>query len=218
MGVILVGFCVRRFATVSHYILRNGPDGAKFDNWATTFIERYDQSYQQRMLSTMKEVELLEQLGCSKVSIAPEAMGTLRVDLWRSFISEQSKGTFILVTSWSNLCPEAMLPEMLEIAKSNGCYVIKPEHLPLTRLPMSEDELQTAYSSWVLSGLGPDDESDAARIEQLQKLLADGRSTADIQVEMGISRSTFFRLKGKMKPGFRRISEAIDNGGPMLDL
>jgi hypothetical protein len=218
MSVILVGYCVRRFAPVSHYILKNGPDGANFDEWATTFIDRYDQSYQRRKESTVEEVEMLQQLGCAKVSVAPEAMGSLRVDLWTNFISEQTRGTFVVVTSWSNFCPDAMLPEMLEIAKNNGCFVIKPEHLPLTRLPLSDDELQNAYQSWVMSGLGPDDESDAVRIEQIMRMVSEGRSTADIQVELGISRSTLFRLKSKVKHWPRKASSTTESSGLRLGM
>jgi hypothetical protein len=191
----LVGFIWQKTPVMSQYILSRGNNSSgTFEQWCKDSIENYRKSYDELFQETQNDIKLLEKLGCSKIIIAPEPVGQTRISIFKGLISEIPEKTFLVVQSFAGFGNATTLHYCMDLALQKNIYLISEEHLSLMLMP--EQVLNEVYLNWPRKYMSPVPRcrKHDTRKQQALELVAKGMNHTNAQNELGVSRSTFYRL------------------------
>lgn len=189
---VTIGFAWRRIATISQHLLANDVIGAvSFDEWCQHFINQYDEKCAQYEKLLTEQVETLRSVGVSHVFIVPEALGTTKLDVFNRLMRELPSGSFLLVTSWNDFGPPSIVIPFVEKAAKQQIYVILPSHTSLRLLPMPA--VPMAHQDWVIDQIAQSYSNPRSRRDQILALQEQGMSADQIQLDLGISKSAYYR-------------------------
>jgi hypothetical protein len=191
----LVGFIWQKTPVMSQYILSRGNNSSgTFEQWCKDSIENYRKSYDELFQETQNDIKLLEKLGCSKIIVAPEPVGQTRISIFKGLISEIPEKTFLVVQSFAGFGNATTLHYCMDLALQKNIYLISEEHLSLMLMP--EQVLNEVYLNWPRKYMSPVPRcrKHDTRKQQALELVAKGMNHTNAQNELGVSRSTFYRL------------------------
>jgi hypothetical protein len=191
----LVGFIWQKTPVMSQYILSRGNNSSgTFEQWCKDSIENYRKSYDELFQETQNDIKLLEKLGCSKIIVAPEPVGQTRISIFKGLISEIPEKTFLVVQSFAGFGNATTLHYCMDLALQKNIYLISEEHLSLMLMP--EQVLNEVYLNWPRKYMAPVPRcrKHDTRKQQALELVAKGMNHTNAQNELGVSRSTFYRL------------------------
>jgi len=191
----LVGFVWQKTPVMSQYLLqKESKDGKTFEQWCKESIEQYHKSYNDILIDTKNEIEHLDKLGCYKTIVAPEPVGKTRYLIFKRLVSELPKNTFILVKSFAGFGCIQILKECMDLASEKNIYLITEQHLSLMILP--ENVRDEVYRNWVYKSNCVTSRTRRTRVlrEKALELIENGMTYDNAQNELGVSRSTFYRL------------------------
>jgi hypothetical protein len=198
----LIGFIWHKTPVMSQYLLKKqNNDSVSFEQWCKKSIEDFETNYKESLKQTQDDTEYLKNLGCSRVVVAPEPVGVIRCDLFEKFLADIPENTFVFVKSFAGFGIQSTLISCLKSALSRKIYVITEQHKSLTLLPI--DAVSEVYENWVIK---QNNYTRCRRNEnESQKainLINSGYTYTQAQEQMGVSRSTFYRLIAKRKDRF----------------
>jgi hypothetical protein len=196
----LVGFVWQKTPVISQYILSRGNNGNEtFEKWCKNSIENYRKRYDELFQETENDIKQLEKLGCSKIIVAPEPVGQTRVSLFKGLLSELPENIFLLVQSFAGFGNATTLQCCMDLALQKNIFLISEEHLSLTLVP--EQVLNELYLNWPRKHMSPVSRcrKHETRKQQALELVAKGMNHIDAQRELGVSKSTFYRLLADAK-------------------
>lgn len=191
----LVGFIWQKTPVMSQYILSRGNNSSgTFEQWCKDSIENYRKSYDELFQETQNDIKLLEKLGCSKIIVAPEPVGQTRISIFKGLISEIPEKTFLVVQSFAGFGNATTLHYCMDLALQKNIYLISEEHLSLMIMP--EQVLNEVYLNWPRKYMSPVPRcrKHDTRKQQALELVAKGMNHTNAQNELGVSKSTFYRL------------------------
>ena len=193
----LIGFVWQKTPVMSQYILSRGnKSSGTFEQWCKDSIENYRKSYDELFQETQNDIKLLEKLGCSKIIVAPEPVGQTRISIFKGLILEIPEKTFLVVQSFAGFGNATTLHYCMDLALQKDIYLISEEHLSLMLVP--EQVLNELYLNWPRKYMSsvPRCRKHDTRKQQALELVAKGMNHTNAQNELGVSRSTFYRLIG----------------------
>lgn len=147
-----------------------------------------------------------------KVVVIPHSEGN--VNAVSRFILGRDSGTRILVTDMRKVLPKPTHSSVVESARNKGILLIPLAHKALLQVDIQvalELQAELPNPSWSRT---PEPATDNAEYEKLKELMLAQCTVPEIMREMGLSRSTVFRLRSKYAehlrkdvPGFQKLSE-----------
>ena len=189
----LVGFVWRQIPVVSQFKLEKdyGHDDS-FDSWAKSTIDDYERRCCEAATECEESVNLLKSKGCTNVVVSPDAIGSIRLVLFDRFLAEIAPLTFVMVTSWGDFGSESIVLDFVDRALARNVLVITDQHLSLMDMP--DDRLYEAYNNLVRPQIIGGYRYRRSRQEQVIELLRRGMTPIEIQEQLKISKSTYYRL------------------------
>lgn len=210
----LVGFLWRCIPIISqHKIALESLCPDSFDRWSNLLLNRYNEELVRFESQLVEQSNLLEKEGVERLYVAPEAIGSIKLKVVHRLLKELSPGTFILVPSWGNLGSRSIVGEIVNAGFSQNRFFILPSQKSLMHIHPSE--IKQAYQSWVIASIENSYVSVTSRRDQILSLQEQGWSPEEIQVELGISKSTYYRQLESPIPAVNRrkqIIELYENG------
>jgi hypothetical protein len=188
----IVGLVWRKIPKVSQHKLSYSSNANDFENWCNETISDYQKLNIEYALIAKDETELLKDLGCSKVVVVPDAVGNVRTVLFKKFISNLPEYTFVLLKSFEGFGNTVVLKDCMDLAVSQKIYIITEKHLSLLHFP--NNYIDEVYYDWIQKYSFSNFSKSNNIKQKLNRLLNDGLSPIQIQEELGISKSTFYRL------------------------
>jgi DNA-directed RNA polymerase subunit N (RpoN/RPB10) len=191
----LVGFVWQKTPVMSQYILSRGHNGNQtFEQWCKDSIENYRKRYDELFQETENDIKQLEKLGCSKIIVAPEPVGQTRISLFKGLISELPENIFLVVQSFAGFGNATTLHYCMDLALQKNIFLISEEHLSLMLVP--EQVLNELYLNWPRKYMSPVPRCRKHETlkQQALELVAKGMNHTNAQRELGVSRSTFYRM------------------------
>ena len=197
-----IGFIWHKTPVMSQYLLKKqNSDIISFEQWCKNSIEDFETSYNESLKQTQYDTEYLQNLGCSRVSVVPEPVGVIRCDLFEKFLDDIPENTFIFVKSFAGFGIQSTLIRCLKSALSRKIYVITEQHKSITLLPI--DVVSEVYENWVMKQNNYTRcRRNENKIQKAVNLISSGYSYTQAQEQMGVSRSTFYRLIATRKDRF----------------
>jgi DNA-binding CsgD family transcriptional regulator len=193
MNRVLVGFVWRQIPVLSQFKLENeyGPED-EFVPWAQRILKDYERRCANAAEECSRSVELLTLHGCHRVVVCPDAIGSVRLVLFDRLLDELPKESFLMVSSWGDFGSESTVLDCVDRALAQKVYVITEQHLSLQYLPA--DRLDEAYRSMVRPQIYGGYRVRRSRTEQITELLEQGLTPVEIQEQLKVSKSTYYRL------------------------
>lgn len=193
MNRMLVGFVWRQIPVLSQFKLENeyGPED-EFVPWAQRILKDYERRCANAAEECSRSVEFLTLHGCNRVVVCPDAIGSVRLVLFDRLLDELPKESFLMVSSWGDFGSESTVLDCVDRALAQKVYVITEQHLSLQYLPA--DRLDEAYRSMVRPQIYGGYRVRRSRTEQITELLEQGLTPVEIQEQLKVSKSTYYRL------------------------
>lgn len=188
----VVGLVWRNIPKISQHKLSYSSNANDFENWCNETISDYQKLNIEYALLAKDETKLLNDLGCSKVVVVPDAVGNVRTVLFKKLISNLPEYTFVLLKSFEGFGNTVVLKDCMDLAVSQKIYIITEKHLGLLHFP--NDYIDEVYYDWIQKYSFSNFSKRNNIKQKLNRLLNDGLSPIQIQEELGISKSTFYRL------------------------
>jgi DNA-binding CsgD family transcriptional regulator len=163
-----------------------------FTEWSGQIIDDYERRFLESRAECESSVLRLRDNGCEQVIVSPDAVGTVRIVLFDRFLDQIQEQTFVMVTSWGDFGPEAIVLDCVDRALARNIYVITDQHLSLLYVPL--EHLKGAYLNLVRNQITGGYRVKLSRKEQILNLLDMGKSQSEIQSFLKISRSTYHRI------------------------
>ncbi len=187
-----VGLVWRKIPQVSQYKLgATMPSQGSFDQWTKHFLDTYDHDVEDCNALLERHRRSLLESGCQHIFVAPEAVGAIKKRIFDSLLNELQHHTILIVPSWADFGTQNFVSQAVREAALRQIYIATTEHKAL--LQISVNDLGTVHKSWVAATLLPANASNLQKREQVIRLLDSGMSPEEIQQELGISRSTYYR-------------------------
>ena len=188
----LIGLVWRNIPKISQHKLSYSSNANDFENWCNETINDYQKLNIEYALLAKDETKFLNDLGCSKVVIVPDAVGNVRTVLFKKLISNLPEYTFVLLKSFEGFGNTVVLKDCMALAVSQKIYIITDKHLGLLHFP--NDCIDEVYYDWIQKYSFSNFSKRNNIKQKLNRLMNDGLSPIQIQEELGISKSTFYRL------------------------
>jgi DNA-binding CsgD family transcriptional regulator len=205
----MVGFVWRRIPGISQHKL--GLETLyrdSFDKWSSYFLARYEQECKNDEQRFKEQTDLLLREGAERLYVAPEAVGSIKLKILERLLREIPVGTFVLVPSWGDLCSPSMVDQFVADASLQERYFILPIHKSLRLMPSSE--IQQVHKSWVVDSIPNTYVSTSSKRDQILALQEQGLSPEQIQLELGMSKSTYYRQLDAATPIIDRKKQILD--------
>ena len=188
----LIGLVWRNIPKMSQHKLSYSSNANDFENWCNETISDYQKLNIEYAILAKDETKFLNDLGCSKVVVVPGAVGNVRTVLFQKLISNLPEYTFVLLKSFEGFGSSVVLKDCMDLAVSQKIYIITEKHLSLMHFP--NDVVDEVYYDWIRknSFLNFSKRNNIKR--KISSLMNDGLSPIQIQKELGISKSSFYRL------------------------
>lgn len=204
-----VGFVWRRIPGISqHKLGLESLYSDSFDKWSNYFLKRYEQDCKDDEQLFKDQTDLLLREGAERIYVAPEAVGSIKLKILDRLIKEIPAGTFVLVPSWGDLCSPSMVDQFVANASLQERYFILPIHKSLRLMPTSE--IQQVHKSWVVDSIQNTYVSTSSKRDLILELQEQGLSPEQIQLELGISKSTYYRQLDSAVPIADRKKQILD--------
>jgi DNA-binding CsgD family transcriptional regulator len=205
----MVGFVWRRIPVISQHKLGLEPlHPESFDSWSSDLLFRYEDRCHRYLSALTEQTALLESEGAEHIFVAPEAIGSVKLKVLDRLLRDLPQGTFILVTSWGNLGSQSIVEEIVTTASSQGWFFILPSHKSLRNMPPSD--VPQVHKSWVIDSIGNSYVSSSSRRYQILALQEQGLSPEEIQLELGISKSTYYRQLDSNAPVIDKKKQVLE--------
>ena len=188
----LIGLVWRNIPKMSQHKLSYSSNANDFENWCNETISDYQKLNIEYAILAKDETKFLNDLGCSKVVVVPGAVGDVRTVLFKKLISNLPEYSFVLLKSFEGFGNSVVLKDCMDLAVSQKIYIITEKHLSLMHFP--NDVVDEVYYDWIRknSFLNFSKRNNIKR--KISSLMNDGLSPIQIQKELGISKSSFYRL------------------------
>ena len=188
----LIGLVWRNIPKMSQHKLSYSSNANDFENWCNETISDYQKLNIEYAILAKDETKFLNDLGCSKVVVVPGAVGDVRTVLFKKLISNLPEYSFVLLKSFEGFGNSVVLKDCMDLAVSQKIYIITEKHLSL--MHFSNDVVDKVYYDWIRknSFLNFSKRNNIKR--KISSLMNDGLSPIQIQKELGISKSSFYRL------------------------
>ena len=188
----LIGLVWRNIPKMSQHKLSYSSNANDFENWCNETISDYQKLNIEYAILAKDETKFLNDLGCSKVVVVPGAVGDVRTVLFKKLISNLPEYSFVLLKSFEGFGNSVVLKDCMDLAVSQKIYIITEKHLSLMHFP--NDVVDKVYYDWIRknSFLNFSKRNNIKR--KISSLMNDGLSPIQIQKELGISKSSFYRL------------------------
>ena len=205
----MVGFVWRRIPVISQHKLSLEPlHPESFDSWSSEMLFRYEDRCRRYLSALTEQTALLESEGAEHIFVAPEAIGSVKLRVLDRLLRDLPQGTFILVTSWGNLGSQSIVEEIVTTASSQGWFFILPSHKSLRNMPPSD--IPQVHKSWDIDSIGNSYVSSSSRRYQILALQEQGLSPEEIQLELGISKSTYYRQLDSNAPVIDKKKQVLE--------
>lgn len=205
----MVGFVWRRIPGISQHKLGLEPlHYESFGSWSSELLFRYEEQCIRYERALRDQTDLLEKEGVDYTFVAPEAIGSVKLKVLDRLLRDLAPGTFILVTSWGNLGSQSIVEEIVTSASSQGWFFILPKHKSLRNMPPSD--IPQVHKSWVIDSIGNSYVSSSSRRYQILALQEQGLSPEEIQLELGISKSTYYRQLDSNVPVINKKKQVLE--------
>ena len=205
----MVGFVWRRIPGISQFKLGlESLYSDSFDKWSSHFLKRYEQDCKNDEQRFKDQTDLLRREGAERIYVAPEAVGSIKLKVLERLLREIPIGTFVLVPSWGDLCSPSMVDQFVAEASLQERYFILPIHKSLILMPSSE--IQQVHKSWVVDSIQNTYVSTSSKRDQILALQEQGLSPEQIQLELGMSKSTYYRQLDAAAPMIDRKKQILD--------
>lgn len=210
----MVGFAWRRIPGISQHKL--GLESlfySSFDKWSHSFLQRYDLECARSEHELQEQIALFEREGVLRKYVAPEGVGSVKLKVIDRLLRELNPGTFVLVASWGLLGSQSIVEQIVTEALEQDCFFILPQHKSIRLLPPTER--RAAHKSWVLDSIVSSYTSASSKRDQILALQEQGMSPEDIQLELGMSKSTYYRHLDSTVPVSskrKQLIELLNNG------
>ncbi len=193
MDRVVIGFVWRQIPVLSQFKLEKEyrPDD-KFMVWSNRVIEDYERRCVVAAEECLSSVQLLKSYGCTDVVVSPDAIGSVRLVLFDRLLDELPKESFLMVSSWGDFGSESTVLDCVDRALAQKVYVITEQHLSLQYLPA--DRLDEAYRNMVRPQISGGYRVRRSRTEQITELLDQGLTPVEVQEQLKVSKSTYYRL------------------------
>ena len=188
----LIGLVWRNIPKMSQHKLSYSSNANDFENWCNETINDYQKLNIEYALLAKDETKFLNDLGCSKVVIVPDAVGNVRTVLFKKLISNLPEYTFVLLKSFEGFGNSVVLKDCMDLAVSQKIYIITEKHLSLMHFP--NDVVDEVYYDWIRKNSFFNFSKSNNIKRKINSLMNDGLSPIQIQKELGISKSSFYRL------------------------
>jgi hypothetical protein len=187
----VVGLVWRNIPKVSQYKLSTNNDN-NFENFCAKTIDDYHKLYIEYSIQAKNEKQYLMDLGCSKVVTVPHAVGNTKTILFNKFISELPEYSFVLLKSFSGFGNTLTLHDCMDSAVSRKIYIITEKHLGLMHFP--NECIGEVYYDWIRKNSYTKSFNINDKQEKINDLIGQGLSANQIQSELGISKSAYYRM------------------------
>ena len=192
-----VGLVWRKIPQISQYKLgATMPSQGSFDQWTKHFLDTYDHDVEECNALLERHRGVLIESGCQHVFVAPEAVGAIKKKIFDSLLSELQRHTILIVPSWADFGTQNFVSQAVREAALKQIYIATTAHKAL--LQISVNDLETVHKSWVTATLTPSNAGNLQKREQVIRLITSGLSPEEIQQELGISRSTYYRYSSNL--------------------
>jgi len=189
----VVGFIWQKIPTISQYKLKNNQ--SNFIDFCDETLNDYKRNFLECFNTTNALKNQLKQNGCSRVVVVPEAVGSIRTNLFEHFLSDIPEYSFVMVSNYEGFGNSIVLYACMDLALKKNVFLITPEHRPIINLPIGD--IKHVYLSWVRNNKTSNNAFNVLRKVKMEQLLEKGFTSKQIQVEMGISKSTYYRILEK---------------------
>ena len=189
----VVGFIWQKIPTISQYKLKNNQ--SNFIDFCDETVNDYKRDFLECFNITNALKNQLKQNGCSRVVVVPEAVGSIRTNLFEHFLSDIPEYSFVMVSNYEGFGNSIVLYACMDLALKKNIFLITPEHRPIINLP--NGDIKHVYLSWVRNNKTSNNAFNVLRKVKMEQLLEKGFTSKQIQVEMGISKSTYYRILEK---------------------
>ena len=189
----VVGFIWQKIPTISQYKLKNNQ--SNFIDFCDETLNDYKRNFLECFNTTTALKNQLKQNGCSRVVVVPEAVGSIRTNLFEHFLSDIPEYSFVMVSNYEGFGNSIVLYACMDLALKKNVFLITPEHRPIINLPIGD--IKHVYLSWVRNNKTSNNAFNVLRKVKMEQLLEKGFTSKQIQVEMGISKSTYYRILEK---------------------
>lgn len=191
----VVGFIWQKIPIISQYKLKTNQNN--FMDFCDETLSDYKRNVLECFDSTNTLKNQLEQNGCSRVVVVPEAVGSIRTNLFEHFLSDIPEYSFVMVANYEGFGNSRVLYSCMDLAFRKNIFLITPEHRPMINLP--DADIKNVYLSWVRNGKISNNSFNMLRKAKMEQLLEKGFTSKQIAVELGISKSTYYRMLEKTK-------------------
>ena len=203
----LIGLVWRNIPKMSQHKLSHSSDANDFENWCNETISNYEKLIKKYASLAKDETNFLTNLGCSKVIVIPDAVGNVRTILFKKFISNLPEYTFVLMKSFEGFGSSVILKDCMDFAVSQKIYLITEKHLSLLHFP--NECLDEVYYDWIRKSAFIDFSKRNNIKRKINSLMHDGLSPTQIQEELGISKSSFYRLAEIKSISYKQRNEKL---------
>ena len=188
----LIGLVWRNIPKMSQHKLSYSSNANDFENWCNETISDYQKLNIEYAILAKDETKFLNDLGCSKVVVVPGAVGDVRTVLFKKLISNLPEYSFVLLKSFEGFGNSVVLKDCMDLAVSQKIYIITEKHLSLMHFP--NDVVDKVYYDWIRKNSFFNFSKSNNIKRKINSLMNDGLSPIQIQKELGISKSSFYRL------------------------
>jgi len=188
----LIGLVWRNIPKMSQHKLSYSSNANDFENWCNETISDYQKLNIEYAILAKDETKFLNDLGCSKVVVVPGAVGDVRTVLFKKLISNLPEYSFVLLKSFEGFGNSVVLKDCMDLAVSQKIYIITEKHLSLMHFP--NDVVDEVYYDWIRKNSFFNFSKSNNIKRKINSLMNDGLSPIQIQKELGISKSSFYRL------------------------